>query len=138
MEENQFIIFKLGDKEFGIDITNVQEIIQPPGITSLPCAPPHVLGIINLRDAIIPIINPKQRLGLENSEKTDEARIIVVKVEGQCYGIMVDYVYEVLRLNSEEIERSDDVYRNIDSSFISGIARLEERLIILLKLSANI
>ena len=138
MEENQYVIFKLDNEEYGIDIMNVQEIIRPPKVTSLPCAPPHVLGIINLRGVIIPIIDLKQRLGLESSEDTDETRVIVVKVENHPYGIIVNSVQEVLRLNSEQIERGDNVYHKIDQSFISGIARLEDRLVILLKLSADI
>jgi len=138
MEENQFVIFKLGDEEYGTDIMNVQEIILPPKITSLPGTPPHVLGIVNLRGAIVPIINLKQRLGLEDSEDTEETRVIIVKVENHSYGIIVDSVQEVLRLNSEQIDRGDDVYHGIDRSFIKGIARMEDRLVILLKLSTDI
>ena len=138
MEKNQYIIFQLYNEEFGIDIANVQEIITPPRITFLPGAPSYVLGVIDLRGAIIPIIDLKARLGMKSSEATEEARVIVVKIENRSYGMMVDYVHEVLRLDSTQIDRSDDIYHGVDSSFISGIARFENRLIVILQLKADI
>lgn len=138
MEDNQFIIFQLGNEEFGINIINVQEIIQPPKITVLPCAPPYVLGITNLRDVIIPVIDLKKWLGLEDGGGTEEARVIVVRIENRSYGVIVDCVREVLRISNTQIERGDEVYRQIESAFISGIARLEDRLVVILELTADI
>ncbi|MCR4442690.1 MAG: chemotaxis protein CheW [Peptococcaceae bacterium] len=135
MEEKQYVIFGLGDQEFGIDIMSVQEIIRPLKTTKLPNSPPHVLGVFNLREKVIPVVSLRRVLGFEDSASDEKTRVIVVKVEDRPYGLLVDIVHEVLRISSGDIEKGHDVYQDIDSRFVSGIARVEERLIILLNLS---
>jgi len=135
VEEKQYVVFGLGDQEFGLDIMAVQEIIRPLRTTKLPNSPPHVLGVFNLRGKVIPLVSLRRILGFEDAAEDEKTRVIVVNADSRPYGLLVDAVHEVLRIGAGDIEQGHDVYREIDSRFVSGIARVEERLIVLLNLS---
>ena len=134
MEEKQYVVFKLGKEEYGIEIVNVQEIIVPTPLTKLPNMSPYFLGVFNLRGHIIPLIDFKKRFSLEVSEKSEEERVIVVRLD-KSVGILVDSIQEVLMIAKDEIESSVQISAGIDNEFITGIAKKEERLIILLNLA---
>lgn len=134
MEEKQYVVFRLGKEEYGIEIMNVQEIIVPTKLTKLPNTLPYFIGVFNLRGHIIPLIDLKKRFSLESSEKNDEERIIVIRLD-KSVGILVDSIQEVLMIASDEIEGSEQISAGIDNEFITGIAKKEERLIILLNLA---
>jgi purine-binding chemotaxis protein CheW len=136
--EEQFVVFKLGQEEYGLDILKVQEIIRPLKVAKLPNSPAYVLGIIDLREEIIPIIDLKQFLNLGSWEETEETRIIVVKQNDNALGVLVDEVEEVLRISKQKIKSSEDLDHNINKEFINGIAKVEGRLIVLLDLAAVI
>ncbi len=134
MQEEQYVIFRLNSEHYGIDILSVQEIIRPPKVTALPNTPPHVLGVINLRGSIIPIVDLKIKYNLDSPENSEDKRIIVLRIDNKLMGILVDEVQEVLRFKTEQIEQATDICTTIDSEFISGLAKLDDRLIILLSL----
>lgn len=134
MAEEQLVTFSLGSEEFGVDIMRVQEIIRFPPITRVPKAPTYVEGVINLRGNVIPIISLRKRFGMERAEETDLSRIIVLQVQTKVFGIHVDAVTEVLRLDSEAIEPPPPITLGIDSQFIRGVGKIGERLLILLEL----
>lgn len=134
MQEEQYVIFRLNSEHYGVDILSVQEIIRPPKITKLPNLPPHVLGVINLRGNLIPIVDLKARFRLENSLSDDEQRILVLRIDGKLMGIQVDEVLEVLRLKTAQVEHVAEICTTVDREFIAGIAKLEDRLVILLSL----
>ncbi|MGI6588457.1 MAG: chemotaxis protein CheW [Peptococcia bacterium] len=136
--EEQFVVFKLGQEEYGLDILKVQEIIRPLKPAKIPNSPNYVLGIIDLREEIIPIIDLKQFLNLGSWEETEETRIIVVKQNDNALGVLVDEVEEVLRISKQKIKSSEDLDHNINKEFINGIAKVEGRLIVLLDLAAVI
>ncbi len=138
MEEKQYVVFQLGQEEYGVEITSVQEIIRPPVITKVPTTPAHVIGITNLRDNIIPLVDLKKRFDLASTEDNDNTRMIIIKIDNHMMGIKVDKVLEVVEISSDKIKVSDDIYTEIDKEFISGIARLEDRIVILLDLSSVI
>ncbi len=138
MEEKQYVVFQLGQEEYGVEITSVQEIIRPPVITKVPTTPAHVIGITNLRDNIIPLVDLKKRFDLASTEDNDDTRMIIIKIDNHMMGIKVDKVLEVVEISSDKIKVSDDIYTEIDKEFISGIARLEDRIVILLDLSSVI
>lgn len=135
-EEIQLVVFKLksGDtvSEYGIPITQVQEIITMVQPTRLPQVPDFVEGIINLRDKIIPIIDIKRRFGMPASEVTSETRSVVVEVAGQTVGIIVDEVSEVLRLPTDQIEAPPSVAGGVAAEYLTGVGKLDDRLLILL------
>lgn len=131
-DERQVVIFKLGNEEYAIPIMQVQEIIRMIDITAVPQAPDFVEGIISLRGRIIPIIDLMKRFNLEGGEHSDEMRIIVVDVQNQTVGIIVDMVSEVSNLGEDDISPSPVTLSN--TAYLSGVGKLDGRLIILLDL----
>lgn len=132
--EVQLVVFRLGNEEYGVPITQVKEINRLTTATKVPKSPVFIEGIINLRGQIIPIIDMKKRFDLPIIEYTGEARVIVIQVGRQTFGIEVDAVSEVLRINTENIEQAPSIVSGIDARYITGVAKVGERLLILLDL----
>jgi purine-binding chemotaxis protein CheW len=130
----QLVVFKLAEEEYGVDIATVQSIIQMQEITAVPGATSFVAGVINLRGSVIPVINLRQRFGLEQVETDKDTRILVVKNEGeQDIGAIVDSVAEVLRVPIDSIEPPSEMIMTTDSDYMQGIIKLDGgRLVILL------
>ncbi len=130
----QLVSFKIGSEEYGIDILKVQEINRMPEITKVPQAPHYVDGVINLRGKVIPIINTRRKFSLEEKEHDKDTRIVVVDINGEVIGLIVDSVNEVLRIPSSIVEPPPNVTIDSGADYITGVARLEDRLLILLDL----
>ncbi len=130
----QLVSFTIGSEEFGVDILKVQEINRMTAITRVPNAPQYVEGIINLRGKIIPIIDLRKRLGATSGEYDKDTRIIVVELAGKIMGFIVDSVSEVRRIPSGITERPPAMIAGIRGDYITAIAKLEDRLLILLDL----
>jgi len=128
----QLVSFKIGDEEFGIDILKVQEINKSLQITKVPNSPPFVEGVINLRGRVIPIICLRTRIGIPKIELSNQTRIIVVEINGKTIGFIVDSVSEVLRIPKRITETPPELTMGIDTRFITSVAKLEDRLLILL------
>lgn len=128
----QLVTFKLGNEEFAVDILKVQEINRIIEITKVPKAPDFVEGVINLRGKVIPIVDIRQKFHLAIKEATKETRIIVVNIMNKTIGLIVDSVSEVLRINSSTIQPPPPLIAGLDSDYIKGVGKLDERLIILL------
>ncbi len=133
--ENQLVVFKLADEHYGVNIAAVEGIIKMQAITSVPHAPSFVEGITNLRGTVLPVMDMRKRFGLELRDENRDTRIIVVEMDGVTVGMVVDAVNEVLRVPDENIEPPSPMVTTVDSSFITGIAKVDERLIILLDLA---
>lgn len=133
--ELQLVSFNIGTEEFGVDILKVQEINRMVDITKVPQAPGYVEGVINLRGKVIPIIDLRKRFSLELKEADKNTRIVVVDIGGNILGMIVDSVSEVLRLPANTIEPPPELVTGINSEYISGVAKLEDRLLIFLDLS---
>ncbi len=131
----QLVSFHIGSEEFGVDILKVQEINRMVEITRVPQAPAYVEGVINLRGKVIPIIDLRKRFGVEVKEPDKNTRIVVVNIAGIIMGMIVDSVSEVLRLQSDSIEPPPEIVTDVDSKYIKGVAKLEDRLLIVLDLS---
>ncbi|MFZ5942569.1 MAG: chemotaxis protein CheW [Bacillota bacterium] len=134
MSEQQIVIFKLDKVEYGIGITQVNEIVKLQAITKIPNTPDYVEGVINLRGKVISIVDLKIRFKVAAKERNDDTRIIVVTVNDKTIGMIVDEVAEVIRINDSQIEDSASISVHISEEFIKGIAKIEDRLIILLNL----
>lgn len=131
--EIQLVSFLLEEEEFGADILMVQEIIRMQPITRVPNAPHFVEGVINLRGKVIPIVDLRKRLNVTTTKDTRKTRIIVVDVEGKITGFIVDSVSQVLRIPKNTIEPAPSiVVAGIDSEYITGVSKLDDRLLILL------
>jgi purine-binding chemotaxis protein CheW len=133
--ENQMVIFRLADEDYGVDIATVDGIVKMRAITTVPHAPSFVEGITNMRGEVLPVIDLRQRFGLPVRETTNDTRIVNVEVDGVKVGMTVDAVTEVLRISEEAIEPPPHLVTTVDSTFITGIAKVDNRLIILLDLS---
>ena len=130
----QLVTFKLENEEFGVDILKVQEINRMMNITRIPNAPTFIEGVINLRGKIIPIVDLRKRLGFVNSAFDKATRIIVVELDGLVLGFIVDSVSEVLRIPGNTIEPPPSIVAGIESEYIEGVGKLNDRLLILLEL----
>jgi len=135
-DETQLVVFKLDKEEYALSILQVQEIKRVTDITRVPNAPDYIKGVLNLRGSIVPVIDLKKRLNLQNQDKqkyTDDTRIIFVRVDEITVGIIVDAVSEVAAIEQKTIESTGDVLGTSESnSFLSGVGKSGERLLILL------
>ncbi len=131
----QLVTFGLGEEEFGVDILAVQEINRMLELTRVPQSPPEVEGVINLRGKIIPVLDLRKRFRLHGQEANENSRIVVVEVHGRVLGFIVDRVHEVLRIERSIVEPAPQMVCSIDSDFIAGVGKLEDRLLILLDLN---
>jgi purine-binding chemotaxis protein CheW len=131
---NQLISFLVGDEEYGLDILRVKEVIRIREITRLPKAPSFVKGIINLRGDVIPIIDLRDKFGLESREYTTMTRVIVVDVEDKLVGMVVDAASQVVRIPADQIDPPPPIVGGLSAEYIRGVGKLEDRLVILLNI----
>ncbi len=131
----QLVSFRIGEEEYGIEILKVQEINKMVPITKIPNAARHVEGIINLRGKILPIVNLRSRFGMPARTYDKHTRIMVLEMEnGKVAGFVVDSVNEVLRFPRSITEPPPQNVTDTDTAYITSVAKLEDRLIILLDL----
>ena len=129
------VTFDLLGEEFGVPILDVREIIQMSDITPVPNAPEFVEGVINLRGQIIPVVDLRKRFNLEAAESTEKTRIVVVEVNNNTLGLIVDGDSEVLRIPSDLVKPAPALIAGgIGAEYIKGIAHYKERMIILVDL----
>ncbi len=129
--EMQLVAFKVGREDFGVDVKKVEGVISLVDITRMPRTPDFVEGIINLRGQIVAVVDLGTRLGIESAERGAETRIVVVEAQDVKVGLIVDSP-EVININKDDIEASPMLTSTVDSSFIRGVVKLEDRLLILL------
>lgn len=133
---DQYLTFQLAGQDYGVPILSVQEIKGWDKPTRLPYSPPYVQGVINLRGAVVPIIDLRLRFGLGETEYSPTTVVIVVKVSGPrgvlTAGIVVDAVCGVGDITAANMRPVPEIGTAIDASFISGIATVDERMLILL------
>lgn len=131
----QLVLFKLGEEEFGVNILQAREIEKlDQGLTRVPKAPSFVEGVINLRGEIIPIVDLRKRFGLTLPPLGYDSRVIIVEVQGALVGMLVDAVVEVIRIPVSAVEPPPPITKGVDSQYLSGVAKVGERLIVLLNL----
>lgn len=131
----QVIVFALGEERYGVDISQVKEIIRPTTITRIPNAPEFIEGVVNLRGQITTIINLRTRFGKETKETDSETRIIVVEYENAVIGMIVDTVNEVKYLSSKNIDELPSIITSRDDSkFLTGVGKLDDGLLTLMDL----
>lgn len=135
-EEYQLVVFAVGDEEFGVEISQVREIVRLVQITYLPKAPDFIEGVVNLRGQVLAVIDLAKRLGISSKPRGETTRIIVVEVGGNTLGMIVDSVSEVLRLSSEYVEEVPSlVETEVAEQYIRGVGKLKDRLLVLLDLN---
>lgn len=134
MQEKQFVIFKVKDEKYGIDIMNIREIAPYQRIDRVPNVLHYIEGVTNFRGHVTPIINMKKVFGLDE-EITENERLIVVKIDGKQVGFLVDEASQIIKLNEDEIEKPSQVGVGVNDKFVIGIGKKDDELIILIDLS---
>ncbi len=130
--KNQYLSFSLGAEEYAVEILRVQEIRGICPVTALPHAPPRVRGVMNLRGAVVPVVDMRAALGLPSEEYGKFTVIIVLSVQGRTMGFVVDSVSDVLALDASAIEQAPDLGGRVDARMVCGIARSQDRFVVLL------
>jgi purine-binding chemotaxis protein CheW len=133
--DNQIVVFEVDSEEFGVNIAAVESIIKMQAITHMPQAPAFVEGVTNLRGKLLPVIDMRKQFRLPPKEADSSSRIIVVRVDQTQVGMIVDGVSEVLTVSEQIVEAAPALATTVDSAFITGIAKLDGRLVILLDLN---
>lgn len=134
MAENQFVIFRLGDEKYAVDILNVGGISEFREVTKVPNAPAFVDGIINLRGDIIPVVNLKKRFNIADKKADSDTRIIINTINGKDIGFVVDEASQVIKIDDGDIEEAPDIIKGADRQYISGIGKVDDQIVILLNL----
>ena len=131
----QIVGLELAGELYGVEIGRVQEIIRMQPTTVVPNGPAFVEGLTNLRGHVIPVMDLRKRFGLAASEPTRRSRIVVAEMGGHIVGLVVDAVSEVLRVDADQVEPPSSLVTTAESAYLRGVAKLEERLVLLLDLS---
>ena len=135
---SQYLTFILAGEEYGVEILRVQEIKGWDAVTPIPNTPEHVLGVLNLRGAIVPIVDLRKRFGLETVEFGKTTVVIVVRMQHddqeRTVGLVVDAVADVYRLDSDDVQPPPVMGTAIDTRFVKGLAVVEEQMVILLEI----
>ncbi|WP_340160970.1 chemotaxis protein CheW [uncultured Hoeflea sp.] len=132
----ELIAFTLGDQEFCIEVVSVREIRSWTPATMLPHSPDHVRGVINLRGAVLPVMDLALRLGLAPAEPSQGSVIIVTQIGSQIVGLLVDLVSDIFTISAEEIHPAPDVSKTMDREQIRGMIPMDDRMICFLQLNA--
>jgi purine-binding chemotaxis protein CheW len=132
----QFLTFKMGEETFAVEVTQVREVLELVPITKIPTAPPSMRGVINVRGSVVPVVNLRNKLEMEDAESTVDTCIVVLEIvletESVVLGVLVDSVQEVIELLSDHIDPPPKMGTSLDTEFIKGIGREEECFIIIL------
>ncbi len=132
ISEGKVLTFALSEEEYGIEILKVREILGLQAITTVPQTPEHMKGVLNLRGRVIPVIDLRLKFSIQEEEHTGETCIIVVEVNSMHIGVIVDSVSEVVDIGSGDIEDTPKFGQGIDTDFIMGLGKVNEKTIILL------
>lgn len=132
----ELIAFRIGDQEFSVNIMSVREIRGWTPATPLPHAPHYVLGVINLRGAVLPIVDMSIRLGMKPAEPTARHVIIVAQVKNRVIGLLVDAVSDILTVTDENIQPVPEISSDLEKQYARGIIAIDKRMICLIELLA--
>lgn len=134
----QLVSFTLEKEEYGVEVLKVREIIRMPAITHMPNTPHYIEGVINLRGKVIPIVSLRKRFGMMDASYSNQTRIIVMDVDGELMGFIVDSVSEVIRITGSEVQPPPTAVSSggVDQECISGVINRADTLLVLLNLNS--
>jgi len=135
-ETRQYLSFKLDEEEFALDISKVREVLDFTKITKVPQTPDFMKGVINLRGAVVPVVDLNRKFGIKDTEKTVNTRIIIgeISIEGDetVLGVLADSVHEVMDIEPENIEPAPRIGTRLNTDFIKGMGRRDEEFVMIL------
>lgn len=132
----ELIAFTIGEQEFCVEVMAVREIRGWTPATPLPHSPGYVRGVINLRGAVLPVMDMSLRLGMEAADPSQRHVIIVIQIGSQIVGLLVDAVSDILTISAAQIQPAPDVSKETDRDFVQGIIPIEGRMVCLIQLNA--
>lgn len=130
-EVTQWVTFRLGEENYGVNVMQVQEVLRVSEIAPVPGAPDYVLGIINLRGNVVSVLDTRCRFGLPDHATDDASRIIIIELDAQTIGILVDSVAEVEDVRSGEVDSAPAVGNEDAARYIGGVVSRKDGLLIL-------
>ncbi|MGN6280212.1 chemotaxis protein CheW [Frateuria sp.] len=130
--QSQYLTVNLAHEEYGIDILAVREIRGWTPVTRIPQSPPYLLGVLNLRGAIVPVLDLRLRFGVEREAYTDTTVTVIVAVDGRSFGIVVDAVSDVLDATDSQVRPVPDMGTTVDTEYLRGLIGVNERMVLLL------
>lgn len=133
-EMREFVTFRLNQEFYGINIQNVENIEKVLPITRIPYTLNYIKGVVNLRGIIVPVVDLRARFGLVKKDHTDESRIIIVNLEDNKIGMLVDSSSEVLQISEDDIDAAPNVKKEVNNEFIKNIGKKNGRIIMLIDL----
>ncbi len=136
MAGQQLVIFNINGENFGVEITQVKEIIKPMEIFKVPNTPDYIEGLINLRGKVHTVFNMRKKFGLPTIDFDDNTKIIIVSVNSMLIGFIVDEVNEIVRVEEEQMENAPQAISSVSLKYITGVAKIGERIILILDLSS--
>jgi len=131
----QLIVFHLEDEEFGVPISEVREIIATGPVTPIPNSPKFIVGVINVRGEVPVVINLKERFGLRKKKEIESKHIVLTEQDKNLFGLLVDEVTEVLRVEENTITKAPELVTKIHEDYVKGVLTIDNRLILLLDLA---
>lgn len=134
MTELKIIIFQLKEKEYAIPVSQVRSIEKLQHITRVPRTTDYIKGVINLRGVVTPIVDLRNRFGIDELENTESTRVIIVALDQMEVGLIVDAANDVIDIHTDAIEPPPEVVGITEAGYINGVVKLEKRLLILLDL----
>lgn len=134
MAERQYVIFKLNNNEYGIDIMNVKEIIEHTDCSEVPNSPDFIRGIINYRGDIVPVIDLHKKFNISSTSITDDTRLIIFGLGDKQIGLLVDDASQVVPIDDKNVENAPSIIIDSNTKFIGGIGKLNDRMVIILDL----
>lgn len=135
---SHYLTFKLADEQYGLDVLQVREVLEIPRITRVPRMPEYMKGVINIRGSVVPVIDLRRKLGLEDAAQTVNSRVVIIELatsqETIALGILVDAVQEVMDIAAADIAPPPQIGTSIESAYITGIAKLESGFVIVINI----
>ncbi len=135
----QIVSFRIGQEDFGVDILQVQEVIRLPKVTPVPNSPGFIIGVVNLRGRIVPVIDLRQRLRIRGNRPdldNRRSRVLIVDLQSLATGLIVDSVSEIIKVPISQVEPTPDlVVSSVDARYITGVVKLADRLVVLLDIT---
>lgn len=138
LEVKQYLTFCLNDETFGVDVLQVREVMDYTSVTKVPCSPEYMLGVINLRGSVVPVVDLKNKFAMPGKEISRDSCIVVLEIrlgdEQLLIGALADGVQEVLELLEDQVEPAPRLGTGLNAEFILGMGKVKEEFVILLDL----
>ena len=135
---DQYLAFTLGNEQYAVEVTSIKEVLELPSITRIPKAPAYMKGVINIRGGVVPVLDLRQKFGMEETEPTVDTSIIVIELTDggtkATIGTIADSVQEVIQIPPDSIDPAPKIGTNIETEFIDGLANYHDNFLIILNI----